>query len=323
VVDANVLRHEVGRICRAQRRTILVTGANTRAFRLFCADHVIEEVERHARRWATELQVDYSLFIKTWNSTYVPLLRRVDTSSLETMLLPDERARVEQLRTRRDPDDVPSVTLALAMGALFLTEDKAPYEAVHGRKTNRTEIRAWLSLLRDGGNAEELNKINSVTLFFPLASIAAVFSAGRWLHARSALAMLGVCIASAVGAVLVPQSLYRRGWMTIKDVVSTVGDGLIMPQLQASQRVRSALSPFPNWSELVQGSTPDDALARACLYQLARSRNSPSRPGQLARELPSLGISTAAARVGKMLHQRQCFYEPYRGKWQIGQPIGA
>ena len=53
VVDANVLRNDILYACRTGRRTVLVTAANA-GLRLFCAEHVYEEVIEHSSDWAAE-----------------------------------------------------------------------------------------------------------------------------------------------------------------------------------------------------------------------------------------------------------------------------
>ena len=45
VVDANVLRNDILYSCRNDRRTSLVTATNAGFLRMFCAEHVIEEVD--------------------------------------------------------------------------------------------------------------------------------------------------------------------------------------------------------------------------------------------------------------------------------------
>ena len=78
VIDANVLRNDILYSCRMQQRTTLVTAANARVLRLFCASHVPEEVEEHAAEWAAEGKVDVDELLRRWRSEYVPLLRRVE-----------------------------------------------------------------------------------------------------------------------------------------------------------------------------------------------------------------------------------------------------
>ncbi|WP_423783048.1 hypothetical protein [Ferrimicrobium acidiphilum] len=58
VVDANVLRNDILYSCRNDRRTSLVVATNAGFLRMFCAEHVIEEVDEHSQRWAREGGID-------------------------------------------------------------------------------------------------------------------------------------------------------------------------------------------------------------------------------------------------------------------------
>ncbi len=118
VADANRLRENVLYSCRTGRRTVLITAANSGATRIYCASHVLEEVAEHAREW-TERSAGVSLgsFLEQWESEYLPLIREVQDGEIPLGVLnPVELERLAQLHLK-DPDDVPSATLALALGA--------------------------------------------------------------------------------------------------------------------------------------------------------------------------------------------------------------
>lgn len=119
VPDANVLRGNIGRACRDGRGTVLMTGANTGTFRLFCAAHVVEEVREHSKRWAFEMGIPCNAYAECWNQNLLPHLRLVDTRGLRELLSPSEVERVDKLH---DLDDTPSAMFALALGAFYLTE---------------------------------------------------------------------------------------------------------------------------------------------------------------------------------------------------------
>lgn len=231
--------------------------------------------------------------------------------------------RVTYLGSLRDPDDVPSATLAIAIGAFFLTEDIAPYEAVHGIKVDAAVARQWLAPLRDGGDSAELHELFSLSLAVPMVGIGGLWTAARWLHARSPIALTVIGVMAGLALAAVPISSYQKAWTLSKDITSRLSDEIVMPQLQASARVRSTLPPFPAWATLVDGTTKDAALMRACLYRLSRSRKAPMRAGELADELPSLGIGQSASRIGKVLRAQPCFFQPYAGLWQVGRPHDA
>src|SRR6266508_2172828 len=63
VPDANVLRNDILRACRTGR-TVLVNAANAGALRLFCAQHVLDEIVEHSYEWAIEAAVPHATFIE-------------------------------------------------------------------------------------------------------------------------------------------------------------------------------------------------------------------------------------------------------------------
>ncbi len=60
VPDANRLRNDILYACRHGRRTVLVTAANAGLLRLFCAQHVVDEVVGHSAEWAEGSGVSYA-----------------------------------------------------------------------------------------------------------------------------------------------------------------------------------------------------------------------------------------------------------------------
>jgi hypothetical protein len=42
---------------------------------------------------------------------------------------------------------------------------------------------------------------------------------------------------------------------------------------------------------------------------------------QLATELPNLGVGQGEKRIREVLRSSNCFFEPYKGQWQLGRAI--
>ena len=59
------------------QRTILCSAANSGVLRLFCAEHVVEEVYRHAGEWATTQGLDPVAVEALWETSSLPVLRCV------------------------------------------------------------------------------------------------------------------------------------------------------------------------------------------------------------------------------------------------------
>jgi hypothetical protein len=321
VVDANVLRDDIGYVCRAGKRTALLSATNARIFRMYCAQHVYDEVEEHAAAWAVEMRLDPDAYVSVWRENYVPLLRRVWTNAMESLLSPAERRRVDRLGLELDIDDVPSAVLALAMGAFFVSVDAAPHETVYGRRMSAAERCAWLPILHAGGDSAELQRLAAFTNAVPLLAAWGGSHVVRRLWGYSPLLVLGAGAAVSLFAMQFPRERYRAGWDVLVRGISVLSTHVYQPQYDALARFRSALPPFPSWDDLVEHLTRDGALARACLYRLSRSRSSPATAGKLAEELPELRIGQAPQRIGKVLRRYDCFFEPYRGLWQLGSPV--
>jgi len=77
----------------------------------------------------------------------------------------------------------------------------------------------------------------------------------------------------------------------------------------------------PTWDEL--GGTNDRraVLMRACLYTLARSPSSNLSALELTRLLPELGVGQSVQLVRETLRNSPCFYQPFKGRWQVGRAV--
>jgi hypothetical protein len=66
VLDANVLRNDIRRACRTGQGTVLITAANAGLLRLFCAEHVYQEVIEHSGDWTAAGPVNREEFLRTF-----------------------------------------------------------------------------------------------------------------------------------------------------------------------------------------------------------------------------------------------------------------
>jgi predicted nucleic acid-binding protein len=318
VPDANVLRGNIGHMCRNGRRPVLLTGANTRTFRLYCAEHVLDEVVEHAEQWASDLKIAHDIYIKCWERDFLPNLRLVRTTDLRRLLSPEERARIDALPDR---DDVPSATLSLCLGAFYLTEDADARFAVYGEEADAEERKRWLDPLRCGGNAGELQKLMVIASAVPVLPIAGLWTFGRWLYDKSPWVL---AIAAALGlfaASRVKREKYVDAGAILGEVLTYFVDGIVGPYYENSETFAQMAPAIPSWEALLRVNGRDSVLTRACLHTLARARKLPMRAGELAARLPALDIGQNAQRIGKMLRNSPCFFEPYVRLWQVGEAI--
>ena len=186
-----MLRGDIGHACRRGRRTALITGANSGALRLFCAQHVLDEVLEHSEAWASALKVPHDMYLARWADEYLPLIRTIQKDGLPYGLLgPSE---LDRIRLMGNSKDVPSIALSLALGAFYLTEDRAARNAVYGVDVDLEERQRWLRVLMDGGDADELSKVLYMAFAVPTL---AVGGAHRDLRGNVTAASLLVSIIS-------------------------------------------------------------------------------------------------------------------------------
>jgi len=324
VVDANTLRNNIIYACRHEGApTTLVNGANSQMLRLFCALHVLEELHEHYREWCEEEDVPVAKFVKHFMTSYAPLLRAVRQVP-DGLLSTEEQDRVEILRVN-DPDDIPSVTLALLLRAFYVSEDLKACRAVYGREFSSDEVRAWREVLRAGGDAGVVGSV-----FQAGAMVTGALGIGVWglfdkltggLNPWLRLLIAGVAIGG--GGYLyhrVPEER-REGMRNGLAQALNVAAAFSAEYVAATTRMNRALPTMPSWEELVGEQQRQNVLTRACLHALARARGHQSAV-ELAELLPSLGVGQSASLVREVLYRYPGCFEPiYTGRWQVGRAL--
>jgi len=322
VADANRLGNDILYACRRDQRTTLVTAANAGLFRLFCAQHVIDEVWEKSAEWTQGSPVSRAAFLRCWLTEYLPLIRVVREPLPDDLFTPAEFARIAEL-ARVDPDDVPSAKLALALGAFHLSDDRPALRAVYGLQLDLAEHHAWVEALKAGGDAGELRN-----LLRGAVALAVVFGGGLAAGVKRMVAALGpwiVVIAAAAGVVVVSR-ISAETRRRLKGVVIAAGESLAQAYLahaEVSARFGRAAPRVPKCEELRATNHPQAVLARACLATLPRSGRSHLSAEDLAKELPFLGVPQAKARVRSTLRSHRFFFGAWRGRWQVGEVVAA
>lgn len=320
VVDANVLRNDLRYACENDRRTVLVTAANSGAIRLFAASHVLDELAEYGELWALESDGVAPDELRTrWHSEYLPLIRVIEDRDLPRHLLdPSEVERVQVLE-EIDPDDVPSVTLALAIEAFYLSEDGPALRAVYGGAVDRTAHHAWLECLMAGGDAGQLGKLIFSAGALPMAVGAGLVAGARRIADRfspGVLMAIGLGLAGAVW--LRPPSETTK--QKIGDTAIEIGFAL----LYASARYQAAYAEFarmtptvPCPKELTVRNCGDAVRIRLAMHQLARVPHGQMSAGELAKGLRGAELNASEALVERAL-SAGCFRQPSPGRWQLG-----
>lgn len=324
VVDANTLRNDIIYACRHEGTpTTLVNGANAQMLRLFCARHVLEELQEHYREWCEEEDVPVAAFVKHFKTSYAPLIRAVRQVP-DGLLSTEEQARVEVLRIE-DSDDIPSVTLALLLRAFYMSEDLKACRTVYGRKFSNDEVRAWREVLRAGGDAGVVG-----SLFQVGAMVTGALGVGLWGLFDKATGGLNPWLRSLIAGVLVLGGgyLYHRMPEERRDGIRSglgqafsVAGAFTAEYVAATTRMNRALPAVPSWEELACEQERRNVLTRACLHALARAQGHQSAV-ELAELLPSLGVGQSVPLVREVLNKHPgCFESVYSGRWQVGRAL--
>ena len=315
VVDANVLRNDILRACRTGQRTVLVTAANVGLLRLFCAEHVYLEVIEHSGDWTIGGPVTQNAFLRRWLLEYLPLIRVVPVEEGHLAWLdPAELERMRHLaEPGQDPDDVPSATLALLLGAFFLSEDGNPLRAVYGAIPPRH--REWVNTLKAGGDAGELG--SDLTLVVNLTALAGHGLASgtrRVAAATSPWALVAAGLGAAWWYLSRPASTRQRVSSAAGSVLNCVVGAAIAYEEARVQFARAAPK-TPDWASLAAALPPAAVLGRASLHTLARSPGCDRSAAKLAAELPYLGVAQGEAKVRQVLRDAGPFN---RSRWAWG-----
>jgi hypothetical protein len=320
VPDASRLRNDILYACRNEQRTTLVTAANAGLFRLFCAQHVVDEVVEHSADWTDGSPVSRTAFLRRWVREYLPVIRvvRSDDELLASLLSPDEATRIAAL-AEHDLDDVPSATLALVLGAFYLSNDSPALRAVYGPEADLTEHGKWVEVLKAGGDAGELGR-----MFHAMVAMAVLLGGGLATGVKRVATALGPwgLVPLGLGAALVVRRTSEDTKHRLKSAAASAGTTLLemcTAYQEVLTRFERTAPTVPGWEALAAANDPDAVLIRACLHTLARSPVSDRSAEELARQLPLLDVPQGEAKVRRVLRTHGCFFEVWRGRWQVGE----
>jgi hypothetical protein len=318
VPDTNVLLGDIGHAFSTGRRTVLISAANSGAFRLFCAQHVHEEIIKHSEEWAPRYGATRSEYLDLWAREYLPLMRTIEAGELPTdFLAPSERGRVDALGTS---GDVPSVILSLALGAFYLTKDRDARRAVYGVNATAEELEKWLLTIIDGGDADELENMIVAALIVPGAAIGGAAYLVRSLAKTPPLVYLPIAGAAAFLLSRTSSETYKRIGHGLREFGSLLLD-IYRPYSEALDRFRQMTPAVPTSEELAETNDRRLILARACLNKLARSRTSPMTARELSDAHRDLPVGHDAQLVRETLRGFGCFAPLPKGRWQVGHAV--
>jgi hypothetical protein len=319
VLDTHWLAKDVHYACVHETRTTLVTAANQQAVRIFCAQHVIDEVLRRHELWSVghaRAPVSAEVFLHRWREGYLPLIRTVPDDGIPLEWLSHAEQQRLGVATASGSADVPSIKLVLALRALYVSKDVRALEAAYG-DASLVEHEEWLEHLRAGGDAAELMRmLNFAGVLGELSGIGLYNGARR---VQDALGPLGLALLALAG-VVAWQWVRDPGRQGLRDGVLRLGEcalAMYANQQEAEQKLDRALPAAPAWSDLARTTDRDSLIGRACLYTLAREPQGEMSAQELAERV-SWHVECTAARVRALLRTASCFDAVSRGRWQAG-----
>jgi predicted nucleic acid-binding protein len=328
VVDANVIRNDLLRVTRTGQRTMFVSAANYGVLRVFCAQHVFDEVEEHLSDWAAQGGVRLDDARRVWAETYVPLLRVVDVP--QGLTSRTEQKRLDVLGDRfsglGDPDDVPTATLALLLGAPLMSADRRPLTAVYGGRLDYDGHVQWLRWLRATGNLGALDKMERLSQVAVVSTANAAYRGLRALAQRVPWSWLVALPVAATGAVwvLTRRDVRRKlatGLETVLEVLADASAEAAHLRADARNQLDTLLPERPTATVITNDRNAAAGLVRDCLYELARSPRSHLSAVELRQLLPRslTGAPRSVDTVRVTLRSYTCFGQPTAGRFQVGR----
>ena len=291
-----------------------MNAANSGAVRLLCPAHVVVEMFEHAELFSSQMRLPVATYLQVWRRDYLPLLRVVDGLP-SGMWTAGEEARISELE-RRDPDDVPAARLALAVGAYFVSTDGGPLEAVYGRPVDASIHDKWVTTLKSGGDAHELaNVLEAGALLARLVGSAAAATPSP--TSTAVLAVSGLLAAYATAG-----SPRRARMRAAAGAAGAVALGVLGSYMEATSAIAALAAPPPGRDDVA--SMPAEArAARACLVEFCRSPQPTLSASELRARLSRAGATANERTVRSILRAYPCFYQPHRGRFQLGRPAAA
>ncbi|MEV1319446.1 PIN domain-containing protein [Micromonospora arborensis] len=331
VVDANALRDDLLRVAAGKGRTLMLNAANSGVLRLFCAPHVVEEVEQHLEEWSAQKRLEPPAVRAAWRGYVAPLLRCVQVPDGLTTVVEQRRlgflAQRSHVGDYCDPDDVPTATLAILLNAALLSKDRAPLRAVYG------EMHDHLA------HAQRLNELRAVGDLGPLGGLIGALNAllgvavdglfhGAFATARRVpwpwLVVGALATAGTIRYLVAPETRHRLQTvlgMSLSSVSAAVAE--VLAHREDAKRQFATLLPVqPGWHEITEHRNPAATLTRACLHHLAHSPQSDLSAKELTELLWRTGdVAAGEARVRSTLRGMAAFSEPGRGRFQVGSVV--
>jgi predicted nucleic acid-binding protein len=327
VLDANMIRGELIRMALTGR-TVLVNAANSGVFRLFVAQHVVDEVWEHYGTWARRKKVAAAEVRNAWETELLPLLRCVIIPDSWTTVEESSRlATLARPAPHGDPDDVPTATLTLLLGAPLLSRDTKPVEAVYGPDFDKEAHQEWLDALKAGGDlgplGQYLHLSTNLIVLLGRGAIGGLRAASaRWSWPTLILAIAG---SGALAALFAPADKRRQigsALGTALDAGLTFFVGIGAAHRRAEEQFGTLAAPSPSDEQILTDLPPHAAIGRLCLRELAQAPEGRLSAAELHDRLAADYTIPGGTRiVQRELERWFCFEGVGEGEYQVGRAV--
>jgi hypothetical protein len=310
IADAGMFMGEIVRSCRdGGTTTSMLWALHMQGARLYLPRAIVEEVTARLHRRAGP---DTELALDRFARLYLPhaiIVDEVPTSWGQH----DKRVQALALR---DPSDLPSARLSVAIGAFLLSEDPDLVDLGLGTNT-------WLAIAHAASNSAEYNFVTTGALV-PSALTYDIAKAAVKGFAKAPLALqLVILTGLAYGIYRAAQSpRLREAAGRLAPKVTEVTNRYVPPIVEIMSRHIQAQELLCTRDD--EGGEP--ALGELVARILARSgrHDAPLRAEDIARELSGLTLRERTQLIrAELLAHPNTFTQVSRGRFALGRPCRA
>lgn len=319
VIDANELYGAVLHTARTGKSNLLARAASAGLITWYIAEHAANEVDEHLDEWAHDASVDPAAAWESWNEIYRPMLRLVPGDLADLSFTNDEQRRLVDLAVR-DPDDLPTARLAMAIGARLVTRDGALLDATYGpgriSGDHASALIPTTAALNASGQVramEALALILSAGLMADLVAVVRRFPLVGFVGVGAAVVAMGnpdrrEHLRTVAGRVWGGLGAGLEVWSSVHQTISE--------QLACYEPVTGDLT-----SSADELGTP--ARPRIVMWMLARRDQADASAADLTSAWPASvsGLRSASA-TRSILRTREVFTETTSGRFQLGTALG-
>jgi predicted nucleic acid-binding protein len=308
ILDTSVLTSDIIAAERRGRTSGLVEAMTTGVVRGFVTHRVWAEVPRVLARRAEKDRLDWAALESSWWTTYVPLIRVVDTTGLP------ETAASRQL-AGRDETDVPTLLLAGVLAPVALLA------ADRDLRDSGLAIEDWAGVRAAAGSVARVYSGAMVGANVTTAVASGAWGLGRQLvrQLRNPYVVVALLITILTGARL------RSRWQSVAQAQLPKARALADGLLDAAMQIYMSAAQIYQKADRVWTSAELGIVGDELLHRLARVLAAAQEPLTRTMVVQTLWVDepgnhrTRMAALLELLERHAMFVEVRNGRWQLGR----